>query len=194
MAGALEIVRLPPIATRSLPARCAGAAPRLPFLESYRESVTEGCLRHSLLVRPRFVVRAATRTSAVRLCQLSLRWTIMGMRTTATRMRRKLATWSNSRRVQRSPLYAVPVFVLSVPLQTVHRYRRRRPDFVANKPWPTRLRPGFPRLSHPGVPHATPSISFIAQVYGGGRPVVSVTTSELKVTDQQRPAQAPACD
>ena len=47
---------------------------------------------------------------------------------------RKLATWSNSRRVQRSPLYAVPVFVLSVPLQTVHRYRCRRPDFVANEP------------------------------------------------------------
>jgi hypothetical protein len=47
---------------------------------------------------------------------------------------RKRATWSNSRRVQRSPLYAVPVFVLSVPLQTVHRYRRRRPDFVANEP------------------------------------------------------------
>ena len=41
------------------------------------------------------------------------------------------------------------------------------------------------------MPHATPSISFIAQVYGGARPVVSVTTSELKVTDQQRPAQAP---
>ncbi len=41
------------------------------------------------------------------------------------------------------------------------------------------------------MPHATPSIAFIAQVYGGARPVVSVTTSELKVTDQQRPAQAP---
>ena len=32
------------------------------------------------------------------------------------------------------PLYAVPVFVLSVPLQTVQRYRCRRPDFVANEP------------------------------------------------------------
>ena len=47
---------------------------------------------------------------------------------------RKLATWSNSRRAHRSPLYAVPVFALNVPLQTVHRYRRRRPDFVANEP------------------------------------------------------------
>ena len=47
---------------------------------------------------------------------------------------RRQATCSNSRRVQRSPLYAVPVFVLSVPLQTVHRYRRRRPDVVANEP------------------------------------------------------------
>ena len=50
---------------------------------------------------------------------------------------RRLATWSNPRRVHRSPLYAVPVFVLSVPPQTVQRYRHRRPDFVANEPWPT---------------------------------------------------------
>ena len=34
---------------------------------------------------------------------------------------RRLATWSNSLRVQRRPLYAVPVFVLSVPPQTVQR-------------------------------------------------------------------------
>ena len=47
---------------------------------------------------------------------------------------RRLATWSNSRLPQRRPLYAVPVFVLTVPLQTVHRYRCRRPDFVANEP------------------------------------------------------------
>ena len=99
---------------------------------------------------------------------------------------RRLATWSNSRRVQRSPRYAVPEFVLSVPLQTVHRYRRRRPDFVANDPWPTMLRPDFPRLLHPGVAHAIPSIALIAQVYRGGS-----TVSEVKLTDQQRPAQAP---
>ena len=103
---------------------------------------------------------------------------------------RRLASCSNSRRVQRRPLYAVPVFVLSVPLQTVHRYRCRRPDLVANEPWPTMLRPGFPRLSHPGVAHAIPSIAFIAQVYGGAGPVLSSTTSEV-MTDQQRPAQAP---
>ena len=29
------------------------------------------------------------------------------------------------------------------------------------------LRPGFPRLSHPGLAHAIPSIAFIAQVYRG---------------------------
>ena len=103
----------------------------------------------------------------------------------------RLATWSNSLRAQRRPLYAVPVFVLSVPPQTVQRYRRRRPDFVANEPWPTMLRPGFPRLSHPGLAHAIPSIAFIAQVYRGPKPVVSPTSSEVKVTDQQRPAQAP---
>ena len=32
---------------------------------------------------------------------------------------RRLATWSNSRRLQRRPRYAVPVVVLSVPPQTV---------------------------------------------------------------------------
>ena len=100
---------------------------------------------------------------------------------------RRLATSSNSRRVQRRPLYAVPVFVLTVPLQTVHRYRRRRPDFVANEPWLTMLKPGFPRLSRPGVAHAIPSITLIAQVYRGGS-----TVSEVKLIDQQRPAQAPA--
>ena len=83
---------------------------------------------------------------------------------------RKLATWSNSRRAQRRPRYAVPVFLLSVPLQTVHQYRRRRPVFVANEPWPTMLRPGFPLLSHPGVAHAIPSIASIPQVYRAAKP------------------------
>ena len=32
------------------------------------------------------------------------------------------------------------------------------------------LRPGFPRLSHPGVAHAIPSIAFIPQVFGGRDP------------------------
>ena len=41
--------------------------------------------------------------------------------------------WSNSRRLQRRPRYADPVFVLSVPPHTLQRYRRRRPDFVANQ-------------------------------------------------------------
>ena len=56
---------------------------------------------------------------------------------------RRLATWSNSLRAQRRPLYAVPVFVLTVPPQTVQRYRQRRPHFVGNEPWPTMLRPSF---------------------------------------------------
>ena len=60
---------------------------------------------------------------------------------------RRLATWSNALRAQRRPLYAVPVFVLTVPPQTVQRYRQRRPHFVGNEPWPTMLRPSFPRLS-----------------------------------------------
>ena len=50
---------------------------------------------------------------------------------------RRLATWSNSRRLQRRPRYAVPVFVLSVPPQTVQRYppaaaRRRHKPAVAH--------------------------------------------------------------
>ena len=49
-------------------------------------------------------------------------------------------------------------------------YRCRRPEFVANEPWPTMLRPGFPRLSHPGLAHAIPSIAFITQVYWGETP------------------------
>ena len=104
---------------------------------------------------------------------------------------RRLATWSNSLRLQRRPAYTVPVCVLSVCLHTVQRYRRRRPDVVANEPWPTMLRPGFPKLSHPSLAHAISSIAFIAQVYRDAKPVVSPTTSEGKVTDQQRPAQAP---
>ena len=48
------------------------------------------------------------------------------------------------------------------------------------------LRPGFPRLSHSEVAHAIPSIALISQVYRGGS-----TISEAKLTDQQRPAQAP---
>ena len=50
---------------------------------------------------------------------------------------RRLATWSNALRAQRRPLYAVPVCVLTVPPQTVQRYRQRRPHFVGNEPWPT---------------------------------------------------------
>ena len=46
------------------------------------------------------------------------------------------------------------------------------------------FRPGFPRLSHPGLAHATPSTGFMAQVYRGAG----------KLTDQQRAEQAPADD
>ena len=81
---------------------------------------------------------------------------------------RRLATWSHSLRAQRRPLYAVPVCVLTVPPQTVQRYRQRRPHFVGNEPWPTMLRPSFPRLSHPRLAQVIPSIACIAQVYLGG--------------------------
>ena len=81
---------------------------------------------------------------------------------------RRLATWSNALRAQRRPLYAVPVCVLTVPPQTVQRYRQRRPHFVGNEPWPTMLRPSFPRLSHPRLAQAIPSIACIAHVYLGG--------------------------
>ena len=41
--------------------------------------------------------------------------------------------------------------------QTVQRYRQRRPHFVGNEPWPTMVRPSFPRLSHPRLAQAIPS-------------------------------------
>ena len=43
------------------------------------------------------------------------------------------------------------------------------------------FRPGFPRLSHPGLAHAAPSTGFMAKVYRGAG----------KLTDQQRAEQAP---
>ena len=104
---------------------------------------------------------------------------------------RRLATWSTALRAQRRPLYAVPVCVLTVPPQTVQRYRQRRPHFVGNEPWPTMVRPSFPRLSHPRLAQAIPSIACIAQVYLGGNPRFSPKISEVKAPDQQRPAQAP---
>ena len=81
---------------------------------------------------------------------------------------RRLATWSNSLRAQRRPLYAVPVCVLTVPPQTVQRYRQRRPHFVGNEPGPTMVRPSVPRVSHPRLAQAIPSNACIAQVYLGG--------------------------
>ena len=82
--------------------------------------------------------------------------------------------------------------VLSVPPHTLQRYRRRRPDFVANQPWPTMLRPGFPKLSHSDLPHALSSITLIAQVYRRGEPRrFTCDLMYVKVADQQRPAQAP---
>ena len=76
--------------------------------------------------------------------------------------------WSHSLRAQRRPLYAVPVCVLTVPPQTVQRYRQRRPHFVGNEPWPTMLRPSLPRVSHPRLAQAIPSIACFTQVYLGG--------------------------
>ena len=61
---------------------------------------------------------------------------------------RRLATWSHSLRAQRRPLYAVPVCVLTVPPQTVQRYRQRRPHFVGNEPGPTMLGSPKVRVGH----------------------------------------------
>ena len=56
------------------------------------------------------------------------------------------------------------------------------------------LRPGFPRLSHPEVAHAIPSVGFMAQVYRRVRLLVSPTIVGVQLTDQQRTAQAPVPD
>ena len=57
---------------------------------------------------------------------------------------------------------------------------------------PVELWPSFPRLSHPRLAQAVPSIACIAHVYLGGTPRFSPKISEVKATDQQRPAQASA--
>ncbi len=62
---------------------------------------------------------------------------------------------ANRKQTSEGRCTAVPVFVLTVPPQTVQRYRQRRPHFVGNEPWPTMLRPSFPRLSHPRLAHST---------------------------------------
>jgi hypothetical protein len=98
---------------------------------------------------------------------------------------RRLATWSNAFRPQRRPLYAVPVFVLNVAPQLLHRYRQRCPDFVVNQPWHTMLTPGCPKLSHLGLLHATSSIALIAQVYRAEKPVFLLTLKYSRATDQQ---------
>ena len=51
------------------------------------------------------------------------------------------------------------------PPQTVQRYRQRRPHCVGNEPWPTMLRPSFPRVSHPRLAQAIPSIACIARYH-----------------------------
>ena len=105
---------------------------------------------------------------------------------------RRLATSSNAFRLQRRPLYAVPVFELSVVPQLVQRYRRRRPDFVVNQPWHTMLTPGCPQLSHLGLLHATSSVVLIAQVYRAEKRVLfRAQPLRSRATDQQRPTQAP---
>ena len=80
---------------------------------------------------------------------------------------RRLATWSHALRAPRRPLYAVPVCVLTVPPPTVQRYRQRRPHFVGHEPGPTMVRPSVPRLAHPRLAQAIPSIACIAHVYLG---------------------------
>ena len=45
------------------------------------------------------------------------------------------------------PTRAATAAVRCPRVQTVQRYRQRRPHFVGNEPWPTMLRPSFPRLS-----------------------------------------------
>ena len=104
---------------------------------------------------------------------------------------RRLATWSNALRAQRRPLYAVPVCVLTVPPQTVQRYRQRRPHFVGNEPWPTMLRPQFPTVVTPALGAGHPVDRVHRSRVPGGNPRFSPKISEVKATDQQRPAQAP---
>ena len=85
---------------------------------------------------------------------------------------RRLATWSNSLRAQRRPLYAVPVCVLTVPPQTVQRYRQRRPHFVGNEPGPTMLRPSFSTVVTPALGAGHPVDRVHRSRVPGGEPAV----------------------
>ncbi len=96
---------------------------------------------------------------------------------TLTPSTRRLATWSNSLRVQRRPEYAVPVFVLTVRPHILQRYRRRRADFVENQPWPPMLMPRFPKFSHPGLEHALSWMALSTQVYRVDKAAVSLMIS-----------------
>ena len=104
---------------------------------------------------------------------------------------RRLATWSNSLRAQRRPLYAVPVFVLTVPpadraavppaSAPLRRKRAVAHDVEAQFSTVVTLALGaghpVDRVHRSSVP--------------GGNPRFSPKISEVKATDQQRPAQAP---
>ena len=99
---------------------------------------------------------------------------------------RRLATWSNSLRAQRRPLYAVPVCVLTVPPQTVQRYRQRRPHFVGHD-----VEAQFSTVVTPALGAGHPVDRVHRSSVPGGNPRFSPKISEVKATDQQRPARSP---
>ena len=70
-------------------------------------------------------------------------------------------------RAERAPAYSA-------------RYRRRRPDFVANEPCPTMLRPGFPRWSHPGLQHASRRSRSSLKCNGAANPAPTINSERRK--------------
>ena len=104
---------------------------------------------------------------------------------------RRLATWSHSLRAQRRPLYAVPVCVLTgspadraaVPPASAPLRRKRA---VAHDGEAQCSTVGTPAL---GAGHPVDRVH--RSRVPGGNPRFSPKISEVKATDQQRPAQAP---
>ena len=104
---------------------------------------------------------------------------------------RRLATWSDSLRAQRRPLYAVPVFVLTGPpadraAVPPASAPLRRKQAVAHD-----VEAQFSTVVTPALGAGHPVDRVHRSSVPGGTPRFSPKISEVKATDQQRPAHAP---
>ena len=107
---------------------------------------------------------------------------------------RRLATWSHALRAQRRPRYAVPVCVLTVPPQTVQRYPPASAPLRRKRTVAHDIEAQFSTVVTPALGAGHPVDRVHRSSVPGGNPRFSPKISEVKATDQQRPAQAPSHD